>query len=1006
MLIGRRRWTVFAAFFVALLACREGWSEDFHVIAYDVDPPIEIDGRFGDWEKIPNVITLDTREHMTYGADMWSGPKDLSAVIRLAWRTGWIAIGAEVTDDRVLQPYAGRDIWKGDHFNFWVDMTPGVAPERTMFGKGQCHVVVSPGSLDATAGGDGALPPEIYVYRPEGLKQQGGEVAARRTETGYVVEAFIPFSRLGVRGPAMGQDANFEVAISDADLDPAKQETFMTYGTEVWVYSRQRMLPMAFGDGNGRAAPPVRGASLFEHHELPPGETLKITFNASSIPENKAPFLFFRARTGSKRVAGYRTGMLSAELNGERVGRDRLSNRPAQSTMMDGRSIGVVSGDDLLTLPYTPTFEAVDRHSGYGLIDNVKACEFEFNVAEVLVEGENTLVFQNHTTSQSGTVYTAVLGKGELRIKAKVPPPPPPKPAPIGEIPTIEPRRVFPKTYAITGREGTRLHLRVSGSGLSVDSRFSTPDGQWRTASNTFFEHARKVIEHDEWIEVHDTFRNLTDSDLPIIQEHACALGERFKAAWLGGLKMPAGNGDRQEPQNPSVFAITADAGIGLVPLNDEFHAHVNQVARDGTIILRDRSFYLAPGGTYTAEWAIVPVTEPNVWAFVNAARRLRDVNYTLKYCSAFMYHRWPIYEWPDTTFRSFVENKGVNFVVKGNEAVRNKNGHYARCTDWMAGPHDDYVNLFKRVREFFPPDKVKTGIYMDPFLDTTEENNVRFKADRGLDSAGNHINYGGSHAYLKLFVPALQEGRWGRELAKMFDVILRDVGADGIYMDEPSYSRARYVYSHLDGCSADIDPKTFKLVRKKGCVPLLSLDWRRKHFKRVLDEGRPFVANGAPHTRTMARLKYQAFCETGSISNCYRMVLHSPVALGDHLTERKYEDSYRVMMQALDRGCLYAWYTHIFHTHKAPTAYMYPFTPIELHSGYVIGEERILTNRSGYFGWGDASDFEAHVFDRHGRPTTEINVPRVQRRGKAYAEVRLPEGCMAILVRVARQTD
>jgi len=71
-----------------------------------------------------------------------------------------------------------------------------------------------------------------------------------------------------------------------------------------------------------------------------------------------------------------------------------------------------------------------------------------------------------------------------------------------------------------------------------------------------------------------------------------------------------------------------------------------------------------------------------------------------------------------------------------------------------------------------------------------------------------------------------------------------------------------------------------------------------------------------------------------------------------------------------------------------------------ELHGGYLIGQERILTNRSGLFGWGDDSDFEAHVFDRVGRETEEVKVPRVTRNGKAYAEVRIPEGYSVAIIR------
>jgi hypothetical protein len=47
----------------------------------------------------------------------------------------------------------------------------------------------------------------------------------------------------------------------------------------------------------------------------------------------------------------------------------------------------------------------------------------------------------------------------------------------------------------------------------------------------------------------------------------------------------------------------------------------------------------------------------------------------------------------------------------------------------------------------------------------------------------------------------------------------------------------------------------------------------------------------------------------------------------------------------------------------------MYPFTPVELHSGWLVGEERILTCVSGEFGWrGEKPEVDVFVFDELGR--------------------------------------
>jgi hypothetical protein len=160
-------------------------------------------------------------------------------------------------------------------------------------------------------------------------------------------------------------------------------------------------------------------------------------------------------------------------------------------------------------------------------------------------------------------------------------------------------------------------------------------------------------------------------------------------------------------------------------------------------------------------------------------------------------------------------------------------------------------------------------------------------------------------------------------------------------------------------------------------------------------------IVNGAPWTRTLSRLKFPAFTETGSISHCRKMLLYSPIALGDHLTERSEKDAYRVMLRALDYGCLYAWYgSNVFPEYKTLTEQMYPITPMEIHRGYVIGRERIITNRSGLFGWDDGSDFDGYVYDRDGRGTDLYPVKKVVRESKTYAEVRIPGGCSAAIVR------
>ncbi len=982
------------------LVCGRAGAQDVYFVPFDIDPPIQVDADLTDWQGMPNPIALSEAANVTYRKRVWSGAADLSGVVRLAYVHDGLLLAAEVTDDVVLQPGAGEDMWRADHIMIWLDMAPTAEPERELPGEGQYQVAISPGNFDGEAGGDAPVAPEVWVYRPEGLEQTGGLAASRRTEGGYVVEAYVPFALLGLPPVAMNDYATFEIAISDSDDPEEAQQLMVTRSTEPWAISRARFLPLVFGDGNGEGEPPTTSVPLADEIVLQQRETAQVSFDAGDLPEGREPFLFFHARRNSDQVGGYSTKALEVAVNGTVVDSDRLSSGPDTVQMKDGRMLTWVTPDGRLTLPWAADFTSTQEHETYGLVETT-AGEYELYIGGLLQAGENTIEFRNVCIEIEPERDILTIGDVAVRAKPNAPGLALLRPAPTGELPVREPRTEFPKTYELARQDEAEIELSVGGDSFVVGSHFSAPDGQWHEGSTEFFEHTRRVIEHDEWIEVQDTFRNLTGENLPVMQEHSCALGDRATGVWLAGARMPIGVGQRRRGDNPSVFAATAESGLGIVPLSDVLRVHARQEARDGTVTLADRSLYLEPGAEYTAEWAIVPVPTPDFYDFINQARRMLDVNFTLEWLFAFHFYLEAVYDWSDETLRSFIINKSTNFIVKSlYGAGRLEGGGVKRGTLWMESDLQPYVDFHRRVHELFPDGSVNTGIYFHCFLDVDPRSEERFTDDRLLDPAGNHVAYGeGRSAYMKYYVPTLGS-EFGAEMERWLDTIMHDIGVDGVYWDEFAYTRG-YAYNMPDGCTADIDPQTMRITRLKGDTVLLSRDWRLKQVRRIMGEGRPFIVNGMPRTRTIAAEHFQAFTETGNIGNCRNTLLYSPVALGDHLSERNFEDAYAVMLRALDFGCLYAWYnSNVVPPAPTLTEHMFPFTPIELHEGYVIGEERILTNRSGLFGWADDSRFEAYVYDRDGRATEEYPVTRVERDGRAYAEVRIPEGYSAAIVR------
>jgi hypothetical protein len=82
-------------------------------------------------------------------------------------------------------------------------------------------------------------------------------------------------------------------------------------------------------------------------------------------------------------------------------------------------------------------------------------------------------------------------------------------------------------------------------------------------------------------------------------------------------------------------------------------------------------------------------------------------------------------------------------------------------------------------------------------------------------------------------------------------------------------------------------------------------------------------------------------------------------------------------------------------------SAYVFPFTPIELHHGYLLGKERIITIHSGSYGWpGTPTVPVVHHFNTDGKRTGQQFPTTVTDNG-ARTQVELSEGEAVVLERL-----
>ena len=102
-----------------------------------------------------------------------------------------------------------------------------------------------------------------------------------------------------------------------------------------------------------------------------------------------------------------------------------------------------------------------------------------------------------------------------------------------------------------------------------------------------------------------------------------------------------------------------------------------------------------------------------------------------------------------------------------------------------------------------------------------------------------------------------------------------------------------------------------------------------------------------------------------------------------------------------LDHGALIAPY--VWTTQRPDFPYvqtLFPVTIEELREGVILGRERILTHRSGRFGWPDGKPGKVCVVDGDGQRAANPSVTEVREAGQWLAEMRMPGDHFAVIVK------
>ncbi|MCC7350052.1 MAG: hypothetical protein IT446_05730 [Phycisphaerales bacterium] len=981
------------------------------------DPPPPVSGDLGRLGRVPGWVDVKGAGSIAFGTDKWKGDEDLGGSVVLGWDPQFLYVAARVRDQVISQTYTGDILWQGDHVMLVLDVPrqEGVRDKNKIF-----QIGISPGNFKPNG-----IAAEVYQWAPTRGSIVGARVGAVRTSDGYQIEAAIPWKSLGVDKADKGMRIGYDVSLSDSDqTGDSIQDKLTSLMPDKWeLRNPDHLVEGVLASGDGKIDPNwIKSAFELVRSDIrvDAGKTVKV--EAGQFDRKPIEELVVRARLDFKTVAGG-NAFMQVFVNGKLLDIDRVRNR-LQFMDMGARQIASMGGKGVWFVFFSPDFNPIPNETGYA-VQGVDPFEFRFDVSDLWnKQGQNSV--EIHNLAQSNEyILMAEVGVSE-RLSRKIEPPKL-RPAPTGEIPTIVPKTEAKPPYTFEQTPGGAIEVALGDQKWVIESSFSTitpgwaklgmgtePKSEWKTlnktagglnATATGFELRRTITRHDDHLQVVDRITNTLDEDLPVMYGHRTKVDRKTGRLFLAGMPITQGKSMTSTPEHPVTLMLWDHSGLGLIGEDDLTRVQASNIADEDVVGIQNDRLVVGKGKTIELEFSIYPMETGEYFDFINRVRRTWNVNFQLTGSHADTHSEAPgmNLEMSDEAIKAILDNKsaiyGIAWVSYYN--LPGNNWH----DDDLVLRRQRMLDRIKRAK----PDFCRLMYYhcfaafQDPRT-MTDENAAylksHFKADAILRPNGQQADY--SNPNMPLFLPT-EGSAWARATEEgVLDYRMERSKFEGVFWDETAYSSDKYDYNpnHWDGVTADIDPNTHRIARRITSVTLASLSWRENLAKKIMSK-HVLMGNGAPHTRTFTRLHFLRFVETSSINNLLLAQLYTPIQLGDHLTERNEVDCYRNMVRGLDFGGVYYWYRpEIIATHPTLTSYMFPITPVNLGHGYIIGKERILTNTSGYFGWGDKSEFEAVVFDTRGNKTDEVKIPRIEKDGKVFAEVRIGEGYSVALIR------
>lgn len=513
---------------------------------------------------------------------------------------------------------------------------------------------------------------------------------------------------------------------------------------------------------------------------------------------------------------------------------------------------------------------------------------------------------------------------------------------------------------------------------------------------------------------------------------------------------------DDSPATHPSIYLSQKKSAVGMLAEDNLFRLQLVLASSGSTSQMGTNHFGLRPHAKYTIEWSLYPMKSHDYFDFVNLVRKNWKINFTIPGSFVFggdgkvvpgrdanVVSLGPWYVFA-TGEKYFGDDKAFMEDLQPKIAMTHKANPDAKIIGMMETnliPIDR--NKIPGNEEILPlgSDGRKAGRGMYGREITAEQTQAikdnpwwdcMLKTKDGRAIIDSYYTY--DKRYFHLMVYPAPGNYQTKFMEKQIDFLMDQVGFGGVYIDQFTLmghnltSHDRCDYSKWDGHTINLDDNG-NITQMYYDACLEGIPARTEIINHVLSKNGLMVVNGHCVDKETRSLPFVRFAESEwnnwdpiaslneeppTIDSMAKGHLDTPVILGvrpdrfpggkDHFTE--------IIMKwaiaGLKNGELYYYYTSELPT-SGPGAgeygiinHMFPFTPVELHAGYLIGKERILTAKSGNFLWAHSDKPICRVFDLKGK---EVK-PQVQmtRKGNGWnVNLKINDWNMAAVIESAK---